>query len=70
MCGAPFRFQHPDWDFEEQTPSSHALMVQLGLGAGRDESAASSSELSEAFHVFYSPTSDFHHPASLRERGA
>lgn len=46
------------------------LRVQSGLGAGEDESTASSSELSEAFRLLYSPSSDFHPPASSRERGA
>lgn len=73
-------FQHPRQDFGEQTPSSHhpepfyfafpTLMVQSGLGAGENESTASSSEISEAFCMLYSLSSDFHPIASSREHGA
>lgn len=46
-----------------QSPFAFAfptLRVQSELGAGEDESTATSRELSEAFHMLYSPSSDFH----------
>jgi len=65
------------WGADTDLPPPRALLlafptlvVSSGLGVGEEESPARSSQLSKAFCVLHSPSSDFHPTASSRERCA